>query len=229
MGNIMKKLSDDYESEQLNPAWSKTKEGQASHDEIKNLLSATSEESSVRMRVAVCEAIVGDIIDEKIDEDGGVVNSDELMSLVMPIVDKAVTLHLAPSSLKNRVTSLIAQRMRRVDPRTALLERAALSVTDAMIRMEADDTVISDVLDEKIKEADIADEIIHEDDDAITPEARMPSVVEKSMRMLAASTVNSRKATALVSRTCSGVLLDETLSALRNHLPEKFKQKYRLS
>ena len=59
-------------------------------------------------------------------------------------------------------------------------------------------------------------------------EARMPSVVEKSMRLLAASTVNTRKATAMVSRNCSGVLLDETLNALKNHLPEKFKQKYRL-
>ena len=228
MGNVMKKLSDDYEAEQLNPAWSTTKEGQASHEKIKDLLSATPEEAAVRMRVAVCEAIVEEIIDEKIDEDDGLIKAEELMSAVMPIVDKAVTLHLVPSAIKNRVAGLIAQRMRRVDPRTALLERAALSVTDAMIRMEADDTVISEILDEKADEVKLPDEVIHEDDDAIVPEARMPSVVEKSMRLLAASTVNTRKATAMVSRNCSGVLLDETLNALKNHLPEKFKQKYRL-
>ena len=230
MGIASKTLSDDYEADQLNPAWTKTADGKASHEKIKDVLKAMPEESSLRMRVAICEAVVDEVLEDMIDESDGEVNSEELMAAISPIVDKAVTLHLVPASLKNRVPHLVAKHLKRVDPRMALLQKAAFAVTDAMVTMSDDDTVVSEVLDDAPADTgfDIQEEVVEPSGDSVNIEGTVPTVVEQSMRMLAVSAVNTRKATALVSRTCAGVMLDETLSNLKNHLPEKFNAKYRL-
>ena len=230
MGIATKTLADDYEAEQLNPAWTKTGDGKASHEKIKDVLKAMPEESSLRMRVAVCEAVIEEVLEDMIDESDGEINSEQLMAVVSPIVDKAVTLHLVPASLKNRVPYLVAKYLKRVDPRMALLQKAAFAVTDAMVTMSDDDTIVSEVLDDEPADTgfDIQEEIVVPSGDSVNVEGTVPTVVEQSMRMLAVSAVNTRKATALVSRTCAGVMLDETLNALRHHLPENFKQKYRL-
>lgn len=228
MSITTRKIEDEYEAEQLNPSWSKTKNGEASHEQIENLLKAMPEETNVKMRLAVFEVVLDDVIDDAIDEADGKVDEKELMALISPIAEKAVTLHLAPSLLITRLPHLVAKRYRRIDPRVALLAKAAMAVTDAVVTMKEEDTVVSDVLDDDAADIgfDVTEETVEPSGDTINVDGSVPTVVEQSMRLLAAGAVNARKATALVSRTCSGVMLGDALHQLRNHLPEKFLKKY---
>ena len=59
-------------------------------------------------------------------------------------------------------------------------------------------------------------------------ENSVPTVQTDALKYLAASCINQRKATALVSRNLTGVLTSKALSDLRNCLPGWYKKKYNL-
>lgn len=59
-------------------------------------------------------------------------------------------------------------------------------------------------------------------------ENSVPTVQTDALKYLAASCINQRKATALVSRNLTGVLTSKALSELRNCLPGWYKKKYNL-
>lgn len=333
-----RKLDDEYEVQQLNPAYADTKEGSASHEKIKDLVKKVPEKDSVRMRMAIFEAIADDIIEEKIEENDGQVDVPQIEEEINPVVDKAIALYLVPPTAKKHIARLIATKLKRKDPLIALHAKAAHFLTDSVVKMEEDDCIVSEVLDDKpadtgfdIKEetvepsgtspttakwnrlfranrmCDQADidsgkildkplksdgydieeetpvrkgtspttqrwsnkwrfedtedtETAQPEDTSVQPEdttsedlkntidetdakvedvveseassgdvqvdAELPAPAEAAVRFLAASAVNHRKATALVSRKISGVMLVETLFQLRNCLPEKYKRKY---
>lgn len=225
---MTKTLQDDYESHQLNPVYSKPASGNPSHEKIKDLVDNMTEKDSVKMRLAVCEAIVDTIIEDTIAESDEPVTESQIREVVDPVVDKAVALRFAPSSLKSSVANLIANHLKREDPRVNLLEKASKFVVASTVKMEEDDTVVSEVLDDKPADigVDVTEEVIEHDAPELEVSEDIPAELAAPMKFMAAATVNSRKATALVSRRCAGPILGSTLNQLKNCLPENFKKKY---
>lgn len=91
------------------------------------------------------------------------------------------------------------------------------------------DTIGTDNVDNSPADegVDIEKEVIEPSGDSVQDTTNaVPHMMRNSMRYLAASAVNVRKATALVSRECTGVLLSQMLHDLRNTLPKSFKRKY---
>lgn len=231
MRNVMTKtLGDEYETTQLNPAYADSEDGKASHEKIKKLVGDIPEQSSLKMRMAVLEAVIDEVIEDVVAVNDGVVSEERIQEEISPVIEKAMVLHLVPSSIKQRIPYLIAAHLKRYDPKIALQEKAARFLTGSMIKMSEEDTVVSEVLDDKAADTgyDITEEVVEHKGDSISVDGSVPTVVEDSMRFLAASTVNQRKATVLVSRYVSGPILEDTLNKLKNHLPESFKKKYNL-
>jgi len=231
---VTRNLDDDYELSQLNPVYSKTKEGEASQKEAKELLDKLPEKEAMKLRIAVFEAVVDDVVDDIVEEKteaGEGVTEEDVNKEVDPLIEKATTLHLIPSSVRNRIPKIIARHLRSHNPMFELLDKTAHYVTAAMTTMEEDDTVVSEVLDEKPADTgvDITEETaVHTGDNAQDESNAVPTVVTDAVKFLATSTVNHRKATALVSKRFAGVLLERTLYELRHHLPQKFVKKYNL-
>ena len=226
-------LDDEYEVEQLIPVESDEKPGDPSHKTIEDLTEDLPEAASVQMRIAVCEAVIDDIIETAVDnaDPEQPVDSEAIAAEVEPLVDTAITLHLVPRMVKDRIPALIAKHLRRRNPQYALITKAAYFLTDRMTSMEADDAaVVDEVLDTAPADTgtDITEEVVKPEVD-IQVTDNLPDKVAEAMRYLAASRVNERKATALVSKRISGALLQDTLHKLRHHLPAEFKRKYKIS
>lgn len=66
-------------------------------------------------------------------------------------------------------------------------------------------------------------------DEDVTVDPVLPESAAMAVRYLAASAVNHRKATAIMSRRVSGRILRQMLHELRYRLPKKFCQKYGIS
>lgn len=152
--DTVRDLSDRYELDQLVPTYTepsvqmKTKLGRA----IANI----PETTSVKMRMAVFEAVIDDIIeDEIVDEDGNQVSSSVVEEKVLDTVDKAIDLHLVPSTIRKRIPGLIARHMKKVDPRMKLISKAAHFLSNSMVRMEESDTVVTHLVadDEVVEDA----------------------------------------------------------------------------
>ena len=129
-------ICDEYEAEQLNPVYTETAEGDASHEEIIKVVGSMPEESCMRARIATFEAIVDEVIEQAISPEienpaEHIVTTTEVAEVVDPIVDKAIALHIVPAAIKKRIPSLIAKRLKRCDPRTALLAKVAHFVMEA--------------------------------------------------------------------------------------------------
>ena len=231
---VVRNLDDDYELSQLNPVYSKTKEGEASQNDAEDLLDKLPEKEAMKLRIAVFEAVVDDVVDDIVEEKteaGDGVTEEDVNEEVAPMVEKATTLHLVPSSIKSRIPKIIARHLRSHDPMYELLSKTAHYVTAAMTTMEEEDTVVSEVLDEKPADTgvDITEETaVRTGDNTQDENNTVPTTVTDAVKFLAASSVNHRKATALVSKRFAGVLLNRTLHDLRHHLPEKFVKKYNL-
>ena len=75
---------------------------------------------------------------------------------------------------------------------------------------------------------DINDEVLVPEGDSAQTDGSIPVHQADALKFLACSCVNERKATMLVSRKLTGVLLSQTLFQLRNCLPEWYKTKYGL-
>ena len=152
--DTVRDLSDRYELDQLVPTYTepnlqmKTKLGRA----IANI----PETTSVKMRMAVFEAVIDDIIEEEIlDEDGNQVQSSEVEEKVLETVDKAIDLHLVPSTIRKRIPTLIARHMKKLDPRMRLVSKAAHFLANSMVKMEESDTVVTHLVadDEVVEDA----------------------------------------------------------------------------
>lgn len=229
---VARNLDDEYELNQLNPVYSKTKQGEASQKEAKALLDDIPEKASMEMRLAAMEAIVEDIVEDVAEEHRGDGTVDaEAHAAVDPMIDKAVTLHLIPEVFKKRVPYIIAKHLKIHDPMYALLSRTAHYITDAVVKMEDDKAVVDEVIGEKTADigADITEEtVVREGDNAQDEDGSTPTVVNHTCRYLARSAVNHRKSTALMCKRIAGPMLSRTLYELRNQLPQRFKDKYKL-
>ena len=133
---LSNELCDEYEAEQLNPVYTETSEGDASHEEIIKVVGSMPEESCMRARIATFEAIVDEVIEQAVSPDienpaEHVVTTTDVAEVVDPTVDKAVALHIVPPAIKKRIPSLIAKHLKTKDPRTALLAKVAHFVMEA--------------------------------------------------------------------------------------------------
>ena len=129
-------ICDEYEAEQLNPVYTETAEGDASHEKIIKVVGSMPEESCMRARIATFEAIVDEVIEQAVSPEienpaEHVVTTTEVAEVVDPIVDKAIALHIVPAAIKKRIPSLIAKHLKTKDPRTALLAKVAHFVMEA--------------------------------------------------------------------------------------------------
>lgn len=129
-------ICDEYEAEQLNPVYTETTEGDASHEKIIKVVGSMPEESCMRARIATFEAIVDEVIEQAVSPEienpaEHVVTTTEVAEVVDPIVDKAIALHIVPAAIKKRIPSLIAKHLKTKDPRTALLAKVAHFVMEA--------------------------------------------------------------------------------------------------
>lgn len=129
-------ICDEYEAEQLNPVYTETTEGDASHEEIIKVVGSMPEESCMRARIATFEGIIDEVIEQAVSPDienpaEHVVTTTDVAEVVDPIVDKAVALHIVPPAIKKRIPSLIAKHLKTKDPRTALLAKVAHFVMEA--------------------------------------------------------------------------------------------------
>lgn len=296
---VVRQLDDEYETTQLNPKYADPKgpkkDKESSAENIEKLVDKIPEKDQLRLRIATCEAIVDDIIANNIEQNDGNADVEVIEEEIKPVVEKAVALHIVPRQMMDKIRPMIAKHLRLRDPMVALHAKVAHYLTDSVIRMEEEDCVISEVLDDKPADTgfDIQEETVtptkpsvdswkprkkwsmeedekkeeddkkndeekkddessssddndesSKDDDKeekdtkeektddkedVKVDADLPKQVEDSMRFLAASAVNHRKATALVSRKIGGVMLVNCLYALRNCLPESYKRKYRMN
>lgn len=138
------KLCDDYEANQLNPVYSETPEGEASHEEIVKEIGQLPEKDSMRARIAVFEAIVDTVIEDEIkdaasteDESPRSADVKEVTEVVEEITDKAVAMHLVPYTFKSYIPSIVARHLKRNDPRVQLLAKAAHFVMEAETEVPA--------------------------------------------------------------------------------------------
>lgn len=93
------------------------------------------------------------------------------------------------------------------------------------------DTVGTEQTDNKPADTgtNIEEEVVKLDDCTCqNTENSVPTVQSDALKYLAASCVNQRKATALVSRKLTGVMTSQALADLRNCLPAWYKKKYNL-
>ena len=253
MSALVKHLDDEYEVEQLNPVWATNpKTGKEySHQDISDEVKKLKENTSLRLRIATMEAIIDQVVEDKIEEDPDA-TSTEIEAEVEPIVDKAVELALVPSAVKNLIAPAIIRHRRRRDPRMELMAKCAIFMTQTMTRMEEDKVTIDETNSDANEDvqAGIAEEIkdatspntehpstecpieaqekglkdIPEDE--ISVESPLPKPAEAAMKQLAASTITSRKATARVIKNIAGAVSAHMFHELRYCLPEKFKEKY---
>lgn len=228
MKNFMvKKIHDEYEASQLNPIYSKNKE-EESFEQIEDLTDKLPEQAALKLRIASLEAVADQIIEDAIEEQGEELDTTALSEELETLFAKGADLHLVPRMARRRINELIANHLRRIDPRITLMEKAAHFSTAALVRMEEEDTVVEKVLDTDPADTgfDITEEVVERNDPEIEVDAATPAPVEATLRYHAASTVNHRKSTAIVTRKIAASFMNDTLYRLRNHLPERFKKKY---
>lgn len=377
---VTRKLNDEYELSQLNPVYSGAQKRELT--DVEKVLNSIPEKTSMKLRLATLEAVIDDVIETKIEQaeeehaaaqpaaepgenpvpqtEPAPVTGAEIEEAVAPVVDTAVALHLAPSSLKKKLPQMIAKHLRTVDPYYALLAKTAKFVADSVVEIKNEDLAGLQEVDAKpadegtniadpdtpvepkgdtaqeggktdyidsptghanwmrffmedsevgTKELDtkpadtgvdisnpdtpvepkgdtaqeggvdetkyngmrwlmedgntcetgaavnkpedgaagndgagtvcvddkpadtgynIEEEVVKLDDCTTQEGGSVPTVQNDALRYLAASAINKRKATALVSRKLTGVLLSRTLYELRNCLPKWYKAKYNL-
>lgn len=233
----------------------KTGDHKYSSDDIAKAAEKINEGSSLRLRVSFMEAVIDQVVEDTIEENPEA-TTDEIHEEVDPIIEKAVDLALVPSQVKNMVGTAINRHRKKRDPRMVFLEKCATFMTQSMTRMEEDQTTIDDeTLDdsetmetetviEDLKDsvspetehpttgdavtADTTEEIEKEEvkPEDVEVEAPLPVPAEASMKFLASSTVNTRKAKALVIRNIAGAMSGYMFNELKYCLPEKFQRKY---
>lgn len=152
---LVRELENDYDAAQLVPQRSETTED-ASYKQIEDLVKKLSENNSMRMRFAVAEAVldevIGDTIDEKEMEENGIVNVGEVDAVLEPVVEKAVDLGIIPSAMKARLPHMIAEHMKRRNPRMALYMKAAHYAVASVVKLEDSEVIVDLKEDEQVVE-----------------------------------------------------------------------------
>ena len=127
---LASRLCDDYTVTQMSPE-EPTQEGVGEHKTVVEQINDIPEQECAKMRIAVFEAIVDDIIEEVVTTEQADNREKAVDDKVAPIVDKAIAMHIVPSSIRGRINTLIAKHLRKTDSRKALLAKAAHFVMEA--------------------------------------------------------------------------------------------------
>ena len=254
LGVMVKHLDDEYEEKQLNPVWTKNpKSGDptASSDDLRKEVNKLKEATAMRLRIATMEAIVDQIVEDKIEEDPGA-TTEEITEEVEPMLDKAVELALVPPQIKSLINPAIIRHRKKRDPRMVLMEKCATFMTQTMTRMEeskAEDNEIKEQINDDMQKSiqeDLKESLSPETEhpayqdekkayeegidgisqDELDTESPLPKPAAESMKMLVASTINTKRAKARVIRNIAGAVSEHMFHELRYCLPAKFKAKY---
>lgn len=223
--NIIKTIHDEYEESQLNPIYVTDKVA-GSHTAIKDVLNKIPARTGVEMRAASFEAIVDDLADSVIEDNGATTTYEDVEEVVQPVVDNAVELRLVPTSFKAKVRPLIMKKLNKTSRRVQLLEKAAYYMTEAVTDVEDGAAVIDEVSSPVVvPQPPVEEEIVTPDSEEITTSDNLPEEVADTMKYMAASAINTRKAVAMCSRRVSGPILYDTLFSVRHLLPDSYKRK----
>lgn len=139
----------------MNPGELEPKAWNGGDTSFKNdIINALPEKECMKARIAVFEAIVDEVVEDTIEEkeadsDAPVTESD-VEEVVEPIVDKAVALGIVPSSVRNKVSSLVHTKLISHKTRASLLAKAAHMVAEAVT--ETDYNAGADNIDTPIDE-----------------------------------------------------------------------------
>ena len=139
----------------MNPGELEPKAWNGGDTSFKNdIINALPEKECMKARIAVFEAIVDEVVEDTIEEkeadsDAPVTESD-VEEVVEPIVDKAVALGIVPSSVRNKVSSLVHTKLISRKTRASLLAKAAHMVAEAVT--ETDYNAGADNIDTPIDE-----------------------------------------------------------------------------
>jgi hypothetical protein len=135
------------------------------------------EKECMKARLAVFTAIMEEVLDEAeeeqpVDSDGEPLPLTERQAeeVTEPVVEKATALSLVPSSARNIVRKMVADRLRIKDKRSGLYARAAHLIAEATT--DADYNAGADNIDQPIKETVRVDDLIS---DAVSEESSAPN------------------------------------------------------
>lgn len=152
---LVRELENDYDAVQLVPQRSETSDD-ASYKQIEDLVKKLSESNSMRMRFAVAEAVIdeviGDTIDEKEMEKEGIVNVAEVDAVLEPVVEKAVDLGIIPAAMKERVPHMVAEHLKRRNPRLALYMKAAHYAAASVVKLQDSEVIVDLKEDQQVVE-----------------------------------------------------------------------------
>lgn len=136
------RLCDDYTVTQMSPA-EPTQEGEGEHETVVEQINALPEQECAKMRIAVFEAVIDEVIEDALETEQVEDREQAVADAVAPIVDKAVVLHIVPGTIRAHVNKLIAKHLRTIDPRKALLAKAAHFVMEA--ETEVDEKICENI------------------------------------------------------------------------------------
>lgn len=246
MSAMVRHLDDEYEVNQLNPIWTKDTDTVVKSKDLADSVNKLPEETSMRLRIATMEAIIDQVVEDEVEENPEI-TPKELQDVTEPIVDKAINLSMVPSVTKKLINQVIARHLKKRNPRMQLMTKCARYMTQAMTRMEESDVTVNSGQDEAAKEivsdavnpesnnpnAGTTETTIEPEKEQVTNEqidveSPLPAPAEASMRFLAASTINERKAQIAVMKNIAGPMSAYMFHELRYCLPESFKQKYNI-
>lgn len=193
--------------------------------------------SQMRARNAVFEAIVEAVADdtiEEIEDAGETPTTGDVEEVVSPLVENSIKLHLVPSSARDIVPRVLQRALKRHNRKIQLLERAAYLVTDNLAEVDENAEKVSghnldinnDSVDPEERIVDTHDEVILPIQDQVDVDPNIPEEPANMLRYLAASAINKRKATVMVSHHISGALTQQMLHELRYQLKPSFIRKY---
>lgn len=175
------RLCDGYTVDQMNPEAPVTEGTDPERTTTVEQINDMPEQVVSTMRIAVFEAIVDDIIEDTLTTEQVENREKAVEDKVAPIVDKAVALHIVPASVKQNINVLLAKHFKKIDPRKALLAKAAHFV------MEAETEVAEPCCDEiEVDQSKIVQPCVQEEvEEATTTVIANAPEAEKKMSAIA--------------------------------------------
>ena len=204
---------------------------------------------------AIVDDIIEDSIEHSV-ENGEEPNSTKIEEEVEPVIAAAESLHLVAKFPRRRVRELISTHLRYPgDPWVELASKAAHFAAGAMTDVKEEDLVAGEVqsdgsttpgnihedtdagmdedelVDTPPEEDRISEEVVKAEpgspmESTVEVDPVIPAPAAAAMRYLAASAINHRKATAIMSHRLTGRMLVDMVHELRYRLPKSFLQKY---
>lgn len=227
---VVRELDSEYELAQLNPQFSPAEDGKPSYNNIEALAKKLPETAHMKMRVATFEAIVETIAEKVIEDADGEVLVEKIEDSIEPVVEKAIALHLIPAYARQNVKQVLAKYYKNGNPLVKLHSKVAHRIANSVVRMEEEDCVVAEVLEDLDPGQDlkITEETTVVDNRKVEVDEIGSESVEASLRYIAASAVNHRKATAIATRQYAGAMVNTMHHELRNVLPAWYKELYQV-